>query len=294
MLEWCRDAFGLEVVDPLFFASSVGCVHGVELADGRQVVVKAFQPNFGAGYLRAVQDLQTALADAGLPAPRPLIGPLPLGAGLATAETMLPRPPSADGHDPAVRALLAAGLARFIVKASAFVDHPGLADHPLAASDEDALWPHVHDPRFDFAATGAGAEWIDRLARDALERRRAIDAPNVVGHVDWRVQNLGVCDGELVAIYDWDSVVVDQEPAIAANVAYGHCNDWSTDRQPRHRRRDARLRGRLRVGARSGVHDVGAGPGGRAPRRTRRRTEHDVSTRTTACRGHCLAIRSRL
>ena len=152
-----------------------------------------------------------------------------MGAGLPTAETMLPRPAPADGHDPAVRRVLADALAHFIRTASRRGVPTGLQEHPFGLPGEHALWPQAHDPRFDFAATSSGAEWIDLLARDALDRRNAHDFPQVVGHFDWRVQNLGVSDGELVAIYDWDSVTAGREPTIAAAAAYGHCHDWSIE-----------------------------------------------------------------
>jgi hypothetical protein len=230
VLDWCRAAFGVDVADAVFFVSSVGCVHGLVLADGRRVVVKAFQANASVEYLVAVQRLQLALGDAGLPAPRPLVGPRAFGAGLATAETMLPRPPSADAHDPGVRRILAEGLARFVRSARRYIDEPGLRLPPFRREDDEALYPRVHDPRFDFAATSAGAEWIDRLARDALDRRNEADGPRVVGHMDWRIQNVGVSDGELVAIFDWDSIAIGLESGVAAAAAYGFCHDWSTDR----------------------------------------------------------------
>ena len=38
-------------------------------------------------------------------------------------------------------------------------------------------------------------------------------------HGDWRIENLGVTDGHLVAVYDWDSVHVERESVALASAA---------------------------------------------------------------------------
>ncbi len=149
-----------------FFESSSGSVHGVVLKDGRAVVVKGHRPSVACGYLDAIADVQTALADAGSPAPRPLIRPLRVGFGHVTAETMLPRSPATDAHAPEMRAAVAYGLARFIETARPYTDHLAGQRPPLEVSG-DQLYPTPHSPRFDFEATSGGAEWIDALAREA-------------------------------------------------------------------------------------------------------------------------------
>jgi hypothetical protein len=49
----------------------------------------------------------------------------------------------------------------------------------------------------------------------------------VVGHFDWRVENLGFEDGRIVAIYDWDSVAEAPEAVVVGNSAGQFTADWT-------------------------------------------------------------------
>jgi hypothetical protein len=99
--------------------------------------------------------------------------------------------------------------------------------HPLHRL-VDGLYPVPHSPRFDFAATTAGAEWIDDRMRDARGRLGAMpDGVEVVAHGDWRVQNLSVRAGVIDAVYDWDSVAATREMGALAAAAITFGVDWS-------------------------------------------------------------------
>ena len=207
----------------------MGVVAGVRLATGREVVIKVHRWNVTLDRLAAVQRVQTQLAERGLPAPRPLAAPHPLGAGVATVEELLAGGP-AVGHDPAIRQACAAGLYRLI---DARVDPAGVTElgPPLMIRPAGAAWWfEPHDLRFDFESTAEGAEWIDDLAATA---RRRLDESGpllaVVGHFDWRVQNLGFDGDRLVGIYDWDSLGVAPEPVVVGNTAAIFTADWTSD-----------------------------------------------------------------
>jgi aminoglycoside phosphotransferase (APT) family kinase protein len=207
-------------------------VHGVALTDGRAVVVKGHRPAVAAAYLRAVAVVQNALADAAYPAPRPLAGPVPVRVGHLTAETMLPRGSATDGHEPRVRAALARGLARFVEITRPYTTEFAAVRAPMEVAAGD-LYPTPHSPRFDFSATAAGAEWIDELAAAARARLQACPFTPTVVHGDWRIENLCVDDGEVVAVYDWDSVGVAAEAVALATAATTFSVDWQ---QPPGRR----------------------------------------------------------
>ncbi|HXW35813.1 MAG TPA: hypothetical protein VEJ87_14645, partial [Acidimicrobiales bacterium] len=76
-------------------------------------------------------------------------------------------------------------------------------------------------------------EWIDELAASARHRLAPSFGPDVVGHFDWRVQNLGFERHRLTAIYDWDSLALAPEPVVVGNSAAQFSADWaSTDPDP--------------------------------------------------------------
>jgi Phosphotransferase enzyme family len=225
--EFLRRLLGAGIAEPRFFVTSTGCVLGASLADGRGVVCKAHQRHLTADAMRSVQSVQRLLAAQGFPAPEPLAGPARLGRSLGTVETLLEAGAVPDACQPTVRAAVAASLHRFFVLTRGCVDDPGLPRRVVPPPDPASVFPRPHSPVFDFAATTAGADWIEALA---LAAARVVEAapvePRVVAHVDWRAEHLRFADGQLVAVYDWDSVRVDREAAAVGQVAQVFTTDW--------------------------------------------------------------------
>jgi len=223
---FCQEHLGAPVVDALFYVSSIGCVAGVVLGDGRRVVVKAHQPDKTAARLHACQSVQRLCAERGFPAPRPLLPPTPLGRGLAVVETYLREGDIGDRHDPTVRRALAEGLATFtgLVRPT---EAPGLGGAWFSTLGE-RLWPRPHNALFDFESTAQGAEWIDALAT----RARAVPLAGslAVAHFDWRVEHVLLRRGRISAVHDWDSLHVEREPVAVGAVASAFTARW--DRQP--------------------------------------------------------------
>ena len=219
----CRPLGGVH--EGIFYEAGVGLVVGVQLDTDMAVVLKLHRFNATAERLTACLEVQAHLHDAGLPAPRPLLPVLAIGSGFATVEE-LRTGAIADGRDPLVRRALATELHRFVEAARPLSPDTALDRLWLPASADDPLWATPHDLRFDLDATGAGAEWIDELARVANERRRRDDGDLVIGHFDWRVQNLAFDGARVVAIYDWDSLALASEPAIVGQAAGGFPIDW--------------------------------------------------------------------
>ena len=102
------------VEQAVFYRPGVGVVAGLRLVGGAEVVIKVHRWNVSVDRLAAVQLVQAHMAARGLPAPRPLAAPEPLGHGIATVEEMA-LGGSVDGHKPSVRRAAALGLRRFIV-----------------------------------------------------------------------------------------------------------------------------------------------------------------------------------
>ena len=201
-----------ETAEIFRFEASVGALFGVRLRDGSRVAVKVHKLFSDEAYLADVHTLQTRLAAAGFPAPRPL-----RRVGLVTVDEWLDDGSFRDAHEPAVRRAMVRELWRFHRLATA----TGLRPRRSFLRPEGALWPKPHNALFDFDATTAGAEWIDEIARTAraVTDGRPVGA-EVVGHTDWSVKHLRF-DEQLraTALYDWDSVHVELEPLLVGTAA---------------------------------------------------------------------------
>jgi hypothetical protein len=119
----------------------------------------------------------------------PAPAPLALADGPVTAETLLVDGQTPNPGDPGVRAAMAAGLARQV---------------------ELCL----------------GLPGMNALALNPLHQDCAGDL--VVGHTDWRAQNMRIADGRLTAVYDWESLDLVSEPVLAGGNAYLFTADWSS------------------------------------------------------------------
>jgi hypothetical protein len=225
--EFCLLHLGSGVKRAEFFEASVGSVHGIELSDGRRVVVKVHRADTSVGFLTAMQNVQRHLAFDAFPAPEPLVGPTRLENGVAIVESLLDSGDHADAHDPVIRSVMAQGLAALVARCDPLTRLDGLHESLIAVPRAE-LWPSPHDRRFDFAATTQGAEWIDRVAGAA---RRIRDEPcacrRVVGHADWRVEHLRFVGREISAVYDWDSICVEREPVLVGSVAHAFTANWT-------------------------------------------------------------------
>jgi hypothetical protein len=228
----CVTTLGAGISEVLFRATSVGAVVGAVLSDHRRIVVKAHQPRETLERLQAVHEIQAGLYRVGLPCPQPLLGPVALVNGHATAEMLLDDGEFRDTHDPACRRLIAEALAWHLAVTGAGAAREALAGGwSLAAGGR--LWPvHAHAPMFDLDATGAGAEWIDELgaqAKAAVDRARE----PITGHSDWSGKHFRFADGAITAIYDWDSLAVRSEAALVGAAAMTYTTRFDLPGVPR-------------------------------------------------------------
>lgn len=212
--------------DALFYRRGTGIVVGLRLVNGLEAVLKAHRWRVSLERLTAVQVVQAELARSGLPAPSPLLSPTPLGSAIVTVEELLPGAP-AGGSRPEIRREMATGLFGFVSAARAWSGAEELGVGAFLEPAEGSPYPEPHDLRFDFAATAAGADWIDELAWQARRVLEQVSSPLVVGHLDWQAGNLGFLQDRLAAIYDWDSVSRAPEPVIVGVASAEFSTDWS-------------------------------------------------------------------
>lgn len=221
----CLRELGASIARPRFYEASIGAVAGVELEDGRAVVIKAHQPDWPHERLQEIVRLQRHISQQLGWAPDVLAGPVALGAGLAVIEPLLQRGEWLDPHQAEGRRAYARSLHVLSDRLSAFAPDsrlPGL----LITSATDRLWPTPHSRLFDFEATHAGAADIDALAREARARMLPVGRV-VLGHGDWRPQHVRFDAAEPVLAFDWDSLCRDYEPLLVGFTAHCFCADWS-------------------------------------------------------------------
>ena len=221
---FCTARLGSGVKDVFFCELSVGAAFGLSLCDDRQVLLKAHPPGRTLRFLEAVYRVQRHLYARGFPCPEPICGPLPFGRNLATVETYIDAGKNVDAHEPEIRREMARALARVIELSGEVPDVEGLSQGwtwPHAA-----LWPQPHNVLFDFAATAAGADWIDEVAAEAKGVVDSSPDHIVVGHTDWSVKHFRFEGGKIRVIYDWDSLRLEKETVIVGTAAATFPATW--------------------------------------------------------------------
>jgi hypothetical protein len=227
---FCLTHLGTRPAGARFYASSAGCVVGVQLDTGEDLVLKAFQPRWAAEFLAAVQDVQRTVLEGGIPCPRPSRGPLLLSEysqSHVVVESWLPDPGMQAPTSTRSRRVSASGLAKQIALCAGLGVLPALANHPLRKPDTE-LYPEPHSPLFDFGLNAGAARWIDQLAIQAVAIRDADTTRAVVAHTDWSARNVRLNDHQLLAVYDWDSVALVQEATAVGQAAV----TWSVTADP--------------------------------------------------------------
>jgi hypothetical protein len=204
-----------------FVTSSAGMLFGLALSDGSRVALKAMRPRPG---LAAAVEVQESLHRRGFPCPRPLLGPVRLGAGYAVVHEWIEKP-QRDLHDPARRREAARLLARLVALA------PRVAGLPPTLAGPRTPFPPPHDSRFDLERPDG--RWIDEAAARALGALPPPRAP-VVGHSDWSAKHFG-WDGDRIGIvHDWpDSVALDAEETIVGQAAAAFPATWDLPLEPK-------------------------------------------------------------
>jgi len=219
--DFCRRELASPVATFLFYGSSQGAVCGVELLDGRRIVLKIHQPSRSLDFLNAVIQVQHYLIASGYPCTKPLLEPKPIASGVATVEELVDEGEYRDAHNPVIRRSIAEMLAWLITLTwtpDAIPDlRPSSLDLRLPSG---TTWPTPHSKLFDFEATAKGAQWIDAIARRTQEIKVQGAGQLVIGHTDWGVKHFRYLPDERVRIiYDWDSLALEKEPIIVGHAA---------------------------------------------------------------------------
>ncbi|GCE21264.1 hypothetical protein [Dictyobacter kobayashii] len=217
---FCKRELGSSIASTVFYEVSIGVVCGLQLQDGRKIVLKLLGPGESIERLRAVVRVQRYLLEQGYPCTHPICEPSELANGITMVEELDAEGEFHDAHQPEWRQKMAALLAWQLhllrqPERIAGIDLK-LFDHRLPPG---VLWGKPHSNIFDFEATSRGAEWIDELARPA---RAILDhgaGELVLGHIDWSTKHIRYIGEQAHVIYDWDSLQLDKEPALVGHAA---------------------------------------------------------------------------
>jgi Ser/Thr protein kinase RdoA (MazF antagonist) len=201
---FCDSVLGSPVRRALFFGASAGCAAGVELRDGRLLVVKAFQPRWRLDCLQVVSAAQRRLVAAGIACPQPEVAPLRFEGIVASVDRLL-ADPGMRILDPGEMSVSARGLATVALTLRHEDAKPWVGFH-LMDRRPGSLYPVPHNPLFDFDLDADAAVWIDELASAALAAQAVDDSDPQLIHADWSARNIRIVDHKLVACYDWDSL----------------------------------------------------------------------------------------
>lgn len=213
---WCESNVGAPPAQEIFRRSHLSEVIGVELADGRRVVIKIRTPS---PRLAAVTAIQRHLHAHGFPCPDVLAGPTSFGSRAATAETYVP--PHGEPPEPVPPRSTAALLAKLVDAAPPPDAYDALNPAPpWVAWDHGSneLWPWPDDLDIDLNDHD-GPDWVDDTARRVRDRLSSADASGVIGHIDWEAQNIDWDGDDPVLVHDWDSLAIRPEPTVAGVAA---------------------------------------------------------------------------
>lgn len=229
--DFCKRNFGSSISSCLYIGFSVGASFGLELEDGNNIFIKVHKPTseetltaISKESLTAISKVQKSLAESGFPCPNVLLEPTELGIGIATVDVFAVPGELKDAHNPEIRRAIAYTLAQLVRKTVPYKYMNGLTYGRFCSSR--TLYPIPHNVLFNFDETSNGAEWIDAIAENAKKTVSNINGQIVLGHVDWSLKHFRFENNQVVMIYDWDSLKLEDELNILGIAAATFTTTW--------------------------------------------------------------------
>ncbi|MBB1154308.1 phosphotransferase [Amycolatopsis dendrobii] len=210
--DWCLTHLGTAPVGVLFEARQVSTVHGLRLADGRKIVLKA-RPDDGRADSCVAAQAQLSALD--FPCARPLTPVISVGSLAVHAEEYRPGGEVIQGGSPEAATRYAEVFALLLTALGGISVTPPLPNPRWLRWDhrDPGLWPAIGflDERDQRLVPEEVTETADRARRRLL----AAELPNVLGHGDFEAQNLRWDINDGWTVHDWDSLAWQPEAALA-------------------------------------------------------------------------------
>jgi hypothetical protein len=228
---FCIQNLGSSISSCLYIGFSVGASFGLKLENGVDIFLKVHKPTsektitaISKESLTAISRVQKSLSKSGFPCPDVILEPTELGNGIATVDVFANPGELQDAHNPVIRRSIAYTLAELITKTEPYKNMKGLTYGRFCHSE--TLYPIPHNDLFDFSGTSKGAEWIDAVAENVKKTVNNINGNIVLGHIDWSLKHFRFENKQVVMIYDWDSLKLEDELNVLGIAAATFTTTW--------------------------------------------------------------------
>lgn len=222
----CIDTLGAGVVDVLYARPSVALPLGVLLSDGRKAALKFHRvDSSNVRGLEAINAIQYSLIRRGIPCPEPLAPVQTIDRAVVTFDSFLSLPKTVDARRSINRSGLATGLANFVQAATSTSAGRKSREHlrdRWVLGDPARPFACFEGPRWRLGPTERKAGFLNELGADGIAQAEKVHTRNVIGHFDWRIENVRLRSGHVHAIIDMDSTAAAPEMEVVGVAAAIH------------------------------------------------------------------------
>lgn len=221
-----EDVTGVRVRRWIDAQASNGLALVIELADGERCFVKFHLPSVTASHLRRLRALQASAHEAGFACAETLKGPVRFRQTHFVVDGYLSPRTTQLVRNSRTRTALASGfhqLNQLLTEWAPATWSPSTSSRPRR---RDGVWPKTGNPRFS-AVLQVEHPWLDAIGGEARAIIDTVDSQLMIGHGDWRMENVRVWGDDVVAIYDWDSLTQASEIGLVGTTAILHPINWA-------------------------------------------------------------------
>ena len=220
---FCVECFHNRVSACHFARFSMGASFGLQLENGKDIFLK-ISKHGSIEELAAKSRVQEALCKTGFPCPAVILHPAAYHGAIYTVNEFVDIGIQKDAHDPTIRRASAQGLAELIKRLNPPTTLDGFKEVDIYQLD--SIFPAPHNPLVDFSRNAEEAKWIDEIARESKQLITSIDKNVVLGYCDWSMKNMRFIDNAIAMVYDWDSIILQDEYHILATAASTFPMTW--------------------------------------------------------------------
>ena len=229
---FCMEHFNSNVSSCHFARLSMGASFGLRLENGQDIFLKISRLRSEAsenrGYtvegLTGISKIQDTLHKTGFPCPAVILHPTEYRGAVYTVNEFADVGVQKDAHNPDIRRASARGLAELIGRLGPLRTLGRFKEVDIYKID--SLYPAPHNPNTDFSRNAEKARWIDEIAVRQKQLITGIDKNVVLGYCDWSMKNMRFIDNKIAMVYDWDSVILQDEYHILATAASTFPMTW--------------------------------------------------------------------